>query len=130
MKSKAKPKVFIIDDDVIALTSLSHYLESDYELSVFTDPEKGFVSVFNEYPDVLLLDLEMPKKSGFQVLEALVNLKATHHLPVIIFSAHSDEESRRKCSELGAFAFLSKPCSVQELKRMVEVAISYASQID
>lgn len=75
-------------------------------------------------PDLVLLDLRLPKMNGFLVLEALKSNAATEEIPVIILSALSEEDDVQKAISLGAEDFLVKPISQGDLLASVEEAFS------
>jgi CheY-like chemotaxis protein len=60
-------------------------------------------------PCLILLDLNMPKKSGFDVLEFIKAHPATCHVPIIVFTTSTDEHDKARCKQLGAIDFISKP---------------------
>jgi CheY-like chemotaxis protein len=73
------------------------------------------------FPAVLLLDLNMPKKSGFEVLAWIRNQSALKRLPVIVLSTSSQETDVRKAYDLGANSYLVKPISFDQLVDMVKM---------
>lgn len=66
-------------------------------------------------PDVLLLDLNMPRMSGREALRLLKQDPALRCVPVVVFTTSDDERDVRDCYEAGANAFVTKPCSIAEL---------------
>ena len=70
-------------------------------------------------PDIILLDLNMPRLDGYQLLQLLKNEERTAHIPVIIFTTSRDESDRSQCADLGAALFLTKPSGVEESKKLV-----------
>lgn len=77
----------------------------------------------NSYPmpTVMLLDLNMPKKSGFEVLEWIRSQDDLRHLPVVILSTSSQEQDIRKAYALGANSYLTKPPDFDKLVDIVKV---------
>jgi CheY-like chemotaxis protein len=87
------------------------YLKGD---GIYADRDK------HPFPKVLMLDLKMPKKTGFEVLQwvkAQPNLK---DLPVVILTSSERIEDIKRSYELGAHLFLSKPCRVEDLQLLVQ----------
>lgn len=70
-------------------------------------------------PDLVLLDIMMPKVSGFQLLERLKSGFSMAHIPVIMISALDDAESIVRCVKLGAADYLTKPFSTEDLKKII-----------
>ncbi len=104
-----KVRVLIIDDSAFNRRSLRHMLESNPDIKVVgaaVDGEDGLKKTSALKPDVITLDLEMPKMDGFTFLRILMR---TTPLPTIVISSKSDSESVFKAMELGAVDFIQKP---------------------
>ena len=71
-------------------------------------------------PDLVLLDLNMPKKNGFASLQELKEDERLKDIPVIIYSTSNNDHEKRKCINFGALEYLVKPISVDEGDRMVK----------
>lgn len=102
-------KLLLVEDD-ITLRDLyaARFGMEEYELTVATDGEMGLAKAIELVPDVILLDLRIPKMTGFEVLRRVKENPKTKKIPVIILTALSGDEDRRKCMEAGAAAFLTK----------------------
>ena len=106
--SKSK-KIIILEDDRILLKALNIELISNgFEVLSATDGVSGIKIIEKEKPDLILLDLVMPKMHGFEVLKKLKNNKNTKNIPVIILSNLGQEEEIKKGMELGAFDYYKK----------------------
>jgi len=79
------------------------------------------------YPDLVLLDVRMPRLDGFSVLKWVRNQEAYHTLPVIMWTSSDDKRDVARASEFGANSFLEKPFSVDELVTMVQAMCSFWS---
>ena len=106
-----KIRVLIIDDSAIARNTLSRILETDAEIEVVgTAPDAliGFRKIAECSPDVLTLDVEMPKMDGLTFLERLMS---TRPMPVVMVSAYTSEgsETALKALDLGALEIIEKP---------------------
>ncbi len=110
-------KIMIVDDEALNIDLLRLYLEdAGFEQFVaVTDASLAIDTVQREKPDVLLLDLNMPKVNGFDILASLRRDEKLRHLPVIILTASTTSESKTKALELGATDFLGKPVDSSEL---------------
>ena len=105
--------VLLIDDDVELVSLLSSYLASDgFRVSVAHEGESGVHSVFDDPPDIAVIDVMMP---GFSGIEVLRRIRARSSLPVLMLTARGDEESRVLGLELGADDYVAKPCTPREL---------------
>ncbi len=106
--------VLIIDDEAEICESIKMILEyENYKVDYFTDAREGLKNLeFNEY-SVLLLDIQMPNMTGFEVLNELRTNKSK--MNVIMISAHSSLENAVKATKLGAFDFVEKPIDREKL---------------
>lgn len=125
-----------IDDDPQSLALVSAALESqeDLEIVTTTDPEQGLEIVRRRRPQVVLLDLMMPKMSGMEALERILRLNPL--ADVILMTAHYSSESAVEAIQKGACDYLNKPLSIQRLRERVNALIesarrwNRASQLD
>lgn len=74
------------------------------------------------HPDCIILDIEMPEKDGFEVLETLFNQSIK--IPVIVYSSAIQEITRLYCLTMGAAAFISKPATDLELRNTIKTVLS------
>jgi two-component system, chemotaxis family, protein-glutamate methylesterase/glutaminase len=102
-------RAVVIDDSAFNRQTISAMLESSGEVEVVgraADGQEGLNLVFQQQPDVVTLDLEMPKMDGFSFLRILMSKKPT---PVIVISGYATKENVFKALELGALDFVAKP---------------------
>lgn len=102
-------RVLIIDDSAYNRESLTSMLSTVEDIDVVAraaDGNEGLKQVIAHQPDVITLDLEMPKMDGYTFLRILMTQRPT---PVIVISSHSERESVFKALELGALDFIAKP---------------------
>ena len=110
-----KRKVLIVDDEADNRELIEHILCDRFKVLSAPDGEEGLRVARVELPDLILLDITMPKLDGIAVCEALRSNEATKHIPVIMLTASSDSERRIQSFMTGADDFLSKPFRPQEL---------------
>ena len=79
----------------------------------------------NEFPAFILLDLNMPKKDGREVLKEIKEHKVFKKIPIIVFSTTKNENEISKCYELGANSYVVKPLIFDELVKIIEGLCSY-----
>jgi len=104
-----KKRILICEDEPDMRNILKSMVESaDYEVLEAEDGEKGVDVAFQKIPDLILLDLKMPKMDGFEVLEKLKYNPATQNIPVIILSNLDQEQDISKAKALGAVDYLVK----------------------
>jgi CheY-like chemotaxis protein len=76
------------------------------------------------FPNLIFLDLNMPIKSGFEVLQEIKQSEFTKHLPVIVFSTSDDEKAITTARQLGANLYIPKPSSFSSLKKVIKHSLS------
>ena len=111
-----KPHILIVDDHKVNIELVKAQLKPyPYEIDSAQDGEEALAKIFTEKPDLVLLDLMMPKVSGYEVCRAIKQNKETRFIPVVIITALSELGDKIKAIELGADDFLVKPFNKLEL---------------
>lgn len=119
-------KVYIVEDDPLLRNLLSVCLQkSSFPHEFSNDGHLAINSIRQFMPDVIILDLMLPGKSGFEVLEEIKADDAVKHVPVIVFSNRDGQDDRRKAKELGAVGFYVK--AMTDLSELVETIESLVS---
>jgi len=117
-QSKSHFKLVAIDDTPESLELITEALsEENLQIFTSTDPEEGLEMVFHERPQVVLLDLVMPKLNGMEVLERIVEFDPG--IEVILMTAHYSTESAVEAIKKGASDYLNKPVSITLLRDRV-----------
>jgi CheY-like chemotaxis protein len=102
-------KVLLIDDDPVVTTLYGKMLrEHGFDVEIAGDGEAGLQAVRRQVPDVVLLDLDMPKLSGMSWLKAIRNRVKTRNLPVVILTEGKRRAQLRAAKHSDAFFVLSK----------------------
>ncbi|OGZ31341.1 MAG: hypothetical protein A2931_03150 [Candidatus Niyogibacteria bacterium RIFCSPLOWO2_01_FULL_45_48] len=102
-------KIVILEDDLALVTSLSRALESDgFEIYSAVDGETGLRTIAEKKPDLVILDIILPRKSGFEVMEALSADKELSKIPVMVLTNLESSQDVNRMMELGAKSFLVK----------------------
>ena len=102
--------ILIAEDEPSILESLDFILRrAGWSISAVTDGDAALVAVRRLKPRVLVLDVMLPKRSGFDVLKQLRANPDTSTLPVLILTAKGQQQDRRIAEELGADGFVTKP---------------------
>ena len=103
-------RALVVDDSVTVRKVTSRLLErQDIDVQLAKDGQDALEQLENSTPDFVLLDIEMPRIDGFEVLERMSRDDRLSNIPVIIISSRSGEKHQLRASELGASAFLGKP---------------------
>lgn len=117
---KARKRILLVDDDREIVDSMRFALEaSGYEIIVARDGNQGLAMAEREDPDLVILDMMMPKRSGFLVLE---KLRRTRPVPIRIIMVTANEGSRHKAyaEMLGVDDYIRKPFAMDRLMDSVD----------
>jgi DNA-binding response OmpR family regulator len=118
-------KLLVVDDDREVIATLEPRLRKEgYEVVVAFDGEEALRKVKEDNPDVILLDLMLPKMSGYEVLKEIREKHKDKWRPVIIISAKQELESVKQCYGLEADHYLTKPCGIEHILRGIQTMIS------
>jgi signal transduction histidine kinase/DNA-binding response OmpR family regulator len=122
---KRKFKILVADDVMDNVTLLTRYLEYEgYDQVIARDGQEALNKVRDELPDIILLDVNMPQKDGFTVLEEIRNDPAVAHIPVIILTAaRLDPSDVRSGLNLGADDYVTKPFDRHELMARIRTKL-------
>lgn len=105
----ANPKILFVDDDnFLRKVYEAELKEKNFDVILAQDGEEGLEKAQLEDPDLIILDMIMPKKSGFEVLTELQRNQKTRNIPVIILSNLGQEDDKKKGIDLGAVDYLIK----------------------
>lgn len=116
-------KILIIDDDVASCRTLQlHFLTEDFEVQIAHNVEDGLATGKLLQPDIIILDIKMPGRSG---LEGLPDFKQNHpDSPIIMITAFHDMDSTIGAMQLGATEYIHKPIDINELNDAVNNALN------
>lgn len=105
----------IIEDNVDVITYLQDCLSPMYQIQTAHDGQTGIEKALNTIPDIIICDVMIPQKDGFEVCALLKKDERTSHVPIILLTAKATQEDRLKGLKSGADAYLTKPFNKQEL---------------
>ncbi|MFC1933973.1 HD domain-containing phosphohydrolase [Chloroflexota bacterium] len=126
-----KPRILVVDDQEQNLRLVEAMLAPlDYEVLLARDGIEALEKVKETPPDVILLDIMMPKMDGFDVARRLKEDKETSIIPIVMVTALRETEDRVKALELGADDFLTKPVDKTELRARVNSLLKVKSYND
>lgn len=111
------PKLLIIDDDPALRRLLRLELESTYEIVDSGEPEQGLAFALEHKPDAILLDLRMPKYSGYELCQTFTSFSRTQMIPVLIVSGEAGAQTKEHCKQLGAAGYFEKPIDFDGLRK-------------
>ena len=117
-------KILLIDDEPLQLKIVKNSLNSKkYEFVTASDGEEGIDKVISENPDLIIVDLIMPKKDGFEFCKALRDRPETSGTPIIMLSGFEADKFNERANFFGADTLLKKPFDLSEFKRTVKEAL-------
>ncbi len=120
----AGEKVLVIDDKPDSLQFLTEYIlrPNGYSFITAGDGEEGFQKALEEKPDLIIMDLRMPRMTGLEILSALHERNS--NIPVILMTLHGSEETAVQAFRLGAKDYLIKPYEIEEMLEAIEKALT------
>ncbi len=117
--------VLVVDDDFDVTESLKHALSKEgFKVSVATDGNLGIAHAETQRPDLLILDLMMPKRSGFLVLEYLRQSENGPTIPVIMITGNEGKRHQQYAELLGVSDYIRKPFTMDRLLTSVKDLLS------
>lgn len=121
--------VLLVDDSTTNIVLLEAILEEKgYTIFSALSAKEAFSILEKEVPDLILLDLLMPKISGFEFLEKIRAEENTRKIPVIVVSAVTNEEEISRIRSMGTVDFIHKPIDMQYLVELVERTLNQETQ--
>ena len=113
---EGKQRILLVDDEPDLVQMISLRLKSvGYEVVTACDGQEALEQVKQTKPDLLILDLMLPKLDGYKVCRLLKFDERTKGLPILIFTARAQEQDIKLASECGADAYLTKPFEAKVL---------------
>jgi len=110
---KKKVRILLVEDDLALATAYEVRMKAEgFDVRHCPNGEAALQEALDYHPDLILLDIMMPRISGFDVLDILRNTKGTRHTKIIILTALSQPSDRRRAKDLGADEFLVKSQAV------------------
>lgn len=126
-----KKKILVTDDEVPVVQIIRTNLELEgYEVVTAHDGEEALRKVAEESPNLIILDVMMPKMDGWEVLSNLKGSPRTQDIPVIMLTALSQMEDMDRGARLGNDCYLTKPFEPLELIAMVKRLLQAAEELD
>jgi len=114
-------KLLIVDDDQALRRLMRVELSDRYEIIDSGEPEQGLALALENRPDAILLDLRMPKYSGYNLLQTFTSFGYTQSIPVIVISGEAGAHTREHCKHLGAAGYFEKPINFDTLRLFLDM---------
>src|SRR5262245_46514768 len=119
--TEIKPRILIAEDFEDNRVALKLILKhTGFDVIEAQDGQQAIEAVRREEPDLVLMDLTLPVIDGLQATREIRSDVKFERLPIIIVSAHDDDEVRRQAALAGGSGYISKPIQIEELKKLIE----------
>ncbi|MBF0288913.1 MAG: SpoIIE family protein phosphatase [SAR324 cluster bacterium] len=119
-----KPKILVVDDESFNIGVLHKNLEQDYKIIAAKNGVEAVRRATKYSPDLILLDIMMPKMDGYEVCRQLKSNEQTQDIAVIFLSAKNELEDEKKGLGLGAVDYITKPFSVDIVKARIKTHLA------
>ena len=121
-------RILVVDDEPSILLSLEFLMEQEgYDVRTATDGEEALQAVHEKLPDLILLDVMMPKRDGFEVCQTIRANPEWKEIRIIMLTAKGREVDQEKGIALGADDYITKPFATRELVEKVRIVLGNSS---
>ncbi len=115
-EGEQRPLILLVEDNRDVLEFVKSILDKNYDIEIARDGQQGVDTAIEKIPDLIVSDVKMPEKNGFELTEQLKNDGRTSHIPIILLTAKNTEQDKMEGLIHGADAYLTKPFSPEELE--------------
>ena len=123
------PILLVVEDNQDIITYIHTILQNDYQIHTAKNGQLGIEKAFEIVPDIIISDVMMPIKTGYEVCETLKQDERTSHIPIILLTAKSTQTDKMEGLKYGADAFLTKPFHKDELMIRLEKLVSIRQKL-
>jgi DNA-binding response OmpR family regulator len=121
-------KILIADDEPNILISLEFLMKREgYDVVVVRDGQQALEAIVRDHPDLVLMDVMMPVKSGFEVCQEVRAIEAVKDTPILMLTAKGRDTDIVKGMAMGATVYLTKPFSTREMAQKVRELLGQAA---
>ncbi len=120
-KVRLKPLVMVVDDSITMRKVTTRVLErADFDVTTAKDGLDALEKLQDNVPDLMLLDIEMPRMDGYELATYMRNDSRMRHVPIIMITSRTGEKHRQRALEIGVERYLGKPYQEEDLLRHVQ----------
>lgn len=128
-KARRTPLIQVVDDSLSIRKVLSNALEkAGFRVRTSKDGQEALETIRQGTPDLIIMDIEMPRMDGYQLTSILKGDESFQHIPIVMLTSRAGLKHRQKAEEVGADGFLVKPYKEEELLDMVSTLLVLSSQ--
>jgi response regulator RpfG family c-di-GMP phosphodiesterase len=113
-------RLLVVDDEEAMRKLVRLNLGDTYEIVDTGEPEQALALALEHKPDAILLDLRMPKYSGFELCQTFTSFSSTQLIPVFVISGEAGSKTKDFCRDLGVAAYFEKPVNFDDLRARLE----------
>ena len=122
-----KPRILLVDDEPSIVKMVGKRLEVEgFDVLIATDGQDGLTKAQTERPDLIILDLMLPKLNGYEVCTMLKQDARYHQIPIVLFTAKAQDKDEKLGMQCGADAYVRKPFRAQELLEHIRALLGSA----
>jgi len=110
-------KLLVVDDEEAIRRLIRLNLMDSYEIVDTGEPEQALALALEHKPDAILLDLRMPRYSGFELLQTFTSFSATQLIPIFVISGEAGSQTKEFCRGLGVVGYFEKPVDFDALRQ-------------
>ena len=125
-----KHRILIVEDDTSLVQTLRVLLKRDYEVVTAEDGQIGFRVAQVAEPDLMIVDLLMPRMPGIEFCHAVKSIPKLQNIPIIVITGVISEEVEEEVKKIGAEVFLPKPFEMEDLLKHVHNLVKYLPRSD
>lgn len=118
-----RPRILIADDDRALVDTIREALEDDFIVETAADGSEALTKAGKVRPDLVMLDVEMPKMDGYQSCRAMREQLDMAAIPIIMLTGRNEAEDAQRAFEAGATDYLTKPFSIAQLRARAETCL-------
>jgi CheY-like chemotaxis protein len=125
-------KILLVEDNLIEIMKMKRtisLLDLEHTIQEANNGEEAlkFLESTSKLPDIILLDLNMPKISGIEFLKTMKNIDDLKHIPVIILTTSSNQKDLLECYKTGMSGYVLKPLKYEDYVKKMEIVLAYWS---
>ena len=124
-----KKRILIADDETVVRLTVGRILDKDYIVLEATNGEEAVEIAKGQKPDLILMDLIMPKMDGYTACSEIKADQATKGIPVVILTAVGHEFNKKFATEMGATGYVTKPFNPQELIDVISRLLGWSTRV-
>jgi CheY-like chemotaxis protein len=107
--STAKKRILIVDDEPLIIEVLSEHFKTSYDIETAVNGTEALAAVLRQRPDLMLLDINMPRMNGIELLREIRRDPVLAELKVVVLTTSSEDRDRVDANQLGITSYLVKP---------------------